>query len=132
MKQLYALAEKAVWTYLQALLALVLASGTLDLNTSFSTEAAIAALPAAITVIANGLPAVSQGLPFAQDLLWRAVRSFAAAFLGVLLAQPIFTLQRSVGEAALLAGLTAALVVVKGAVASKVGDRSSAALAPSL
>lgn len=130
MKQLYVLAEKAVWTYLQGLIVLVLAGGTL--NTSFTTELAIAALPAALTVIANGLPAVAQGLPFAVDLALRVARSFAAAFLGFLLSQSAFHLDASVGRAAVLAGATAAVVVVKGAIASRLGQLGTPALAPGL
>lgn len=123
------LAEKAVWTYIQALLALVLAAnGIAGASLSFTTAMAVAALPAALTVIANGLPQVSGGLPFATDLTFRVIRSFAAAFLGFLLAMPVFTLDWSSGKAALLAGLTAALAVVKGAAASRIGDSSSPAI----
>ncbi len=126
-KPVLTLIEKVASTYVQALLALVILSGTV----SFTEELAIAALPAALTVLANGLPALNlPGLPFAAELVFRIVRSFVATFIGYLLAVPVFTLDPSVLQAAKTAGLMAALVVVKGLVAKQVGSSDSPALLP--
>lgn len=126
-KPVLTLFEKVASTYVQALLALVILSGTV----SFTQELAIAALPAALTVLANGLPTLSlPNLPFAAELVFRIVRSFVATFVGYLLAVPVFTLDPSVLQAAKTAGLMAALVVVKGLVAKQVGSPDSPALLP--
>jgi hypothetical protein len=126
MKALRSLIEKAVWTYVQAVATLALVGGSLV----FNKELAIAALPAALTVVANGMPAVAVGLPFKVDLALRVVRSYAAAFLGFLLSQPVFHLDASVGKAASMAGVMAVLVVVKGVAAKQVGDPNTAATLP--
>lgn len=126
-KPVLTLIEKVASTYVQALLALVILSGTV----SFTEELAIAALPAALTVLANALPTLGlPGLPFAAELVFRIVRSFVATFIGYLLAVPVFTLDPSVLQAAKTAGLMAALVVVKGLVAKQVGSPDSPALLP--
>lgn len=124
---LLGLAEKAAWTYFQALIALTLVTGT---ALSFSTQTAVAALPAALTVLANGLPVTIDGLTYAQDIAFRIVRSFAAGFLGYLLAIPVFTLDASVLQGAKTAGVIAALVVLKGYIAKMIGDPATAATLP--
>jgi hypothetical protein len=128
MKTIAVLIEKVVWTYIQTLLILVLAGDSLNID--FTTELAVAALPAALTVLANGLPAVPVGLPLAVDLVLRVIRSFAATFLGTLLAMPVFTLDMSSGRAAALAGGVSVLVVLKGFVASRLGALNTAATLP--
>lgn len=129
MKQLATLAEKVVWTYVQALIALLLVGGGLSAD-GLTTDLAIAALPAALTVVANGIPMVPAGLPFAVDLVFRVLRSAAATFLGFLLAVPTFNLDVSTLRAAGTAALVAVLVVVKGAAASKIGDPATPATLP--
>lgn len=128
MKTVYLLAEKVIWTYIQALIVLLTAGNGLTI--SFSTTLAIAALPAAFTVLANGIPQVSAGLPFAVDLTFRVLRTGAVAFLGYLTAIPVFSLDYSVLYAASLAAATAVLAVVKGAAADRLGQLGTAALMP--
>ncbi len=122
------LAEKVLWTYVQAFI-MVLVVGDV-LNTSTLQAAAIAAIPAAITTAINALPAVPTGLPFYVDLTLRVIRTYVAAFLGLLVALPTFELSYSVGVAAAAGAIPAALAVLKGGLAAKVGNRSSAALLP--
>lgn len=126
MNYLSSLLEKAVLTYLQAFLTLVVAGGALDV--SIATSAGVAAIPAGLTVIANGLPQVAPDLPFATDLVARTIRTYAAAFLGLLVAAPVFTLDVSSFQAAALAAAPAALAVAKGLIAKRVGDPSTASL----
>lgn len=123
-----ALAEKALSTYVQMFLALLAAGGTLNLSTG--RAAAIAAIPAALTVVANGVPVVANNLPFLVDIGLRTVRTFVVTFLGFLVAEPVFRLDRSVLTAAQIAAITAAMAVVKGAVAGRTGRQGSAALLP--
>lgn len=125
MKTLYLLIEKVTWTYIQALTVLLLAG-----TAGFTTTMAIAALPAALTVLANSLPQVSAGLPFTVDLVFRIVRTAAVSFLGFLLAAPTFSLDYSVLHAAALAAGMSVLAVVKGAAASRIGQLDTAALMP--
>jgi hypothetical protein len=122
------LAEKVIATYVQALIALLLLDGALDINGAES--AAIAAIPAALTVIANGLPLVPHGLPFYADLAMRVIRTFVAGFLGTLIAMPVFRLDRSALLAAAAGAIPAVLALIKGGLASRVGDTDSAALLP--
>lgn len=120
--------ERALWTYLQALAAALIPLSTLDL--SVASAAAFAAIPAGLTVLANGLPIAPDGLPFFADMAWRTGRTFAASFLGYLVAQPFFSLEASVLTAAATAGITAALVVFKAGFASRVGDHETASTLP--
>ncbi|MEV7186582.1 holin [Kitasatospora sp. NPDC057542] len=62
------------------------------------------------------------------DLVERTVATYAAAFLGLLLADRFDLTSFSALKAAAVAALPAALTVVKGAVATLVGDPNSAAL----
>ncbi|MFF4380964.1 holin [Kitasatospora sp. NPDC092039] len=62
------------------------------------------------------------------DLVERTVATYATAFLGLLLADGFDLTSISALKAAALAALPAALTVVKGAVATRVGDPHSAAL----
>lgn len=130
MKDFELLLEKVFWTYVQALVALWLGLGDALGSNGFSQDLAIAALPAALTVLANGLPGVPENLSFALDLLWRVARTFAVAFIGMLVGQPVFGLDPGALNAAYTAGVMAVLAVIKGAAAKKVGDPESAALLP--
>ncbi|MFJ7907374.1 holin [Kitasatospora sp. NPDC096204] len=65
---------------------------------------------------------------FILDLVERTVTTYAAAFLGLLLADKFDLTSMGALKAAAVAALPAALSVVKGAVATRVGDPASAAL----
>lgn len=125
---LVSLAEKAVATYLQALVVALSLGDTLDLSTV--QAAAFAAIPAALTVVMNALPVAPVGLPFVADVAWRAARTFVAMFLGYLVALPTFSLDPSVLTAASSAALAGMLAVVKGVLATRVGFGDSAAMLP--
>jgi len=122
------LAEKVATTYVEAFLTILLGGDWLNVSTA--EAAAIAALPAALTVIANGTPLVPIGLPFYVDLGLRAVRTYAVTFVGFAAAVPVFALDYSIAVSASAAGMTAALALVKGALASKIGRSDSAAVLP--
>lgn len=124
------LLERVLATYLEAFLGLLLAGPTLNLSTA--QAAAIATIPAGLAVLSNSLTtlAIPTNLPFFVDMLARAGKTAVQTFLGYLLAAPIFALERSLLTAAAAAVLPAALAVVKAAVASRVGQRGTAALVP--
>lgn len=128
MKTVLSLLEKVVMTYLQSFIALLLVGSSLDL--SVATSASVAAIPAGLTVLANGIPAVPVGLNFYLDLVLRTVRTYAVTFLGLLLAMPVFHLDLGVGKAAAIGAIPAALAVLKGAVAGRLGAQGTAALLP--
>ena len=123
------LGEKVLWTYVQALIALLTLGDTLHTG-GLTQQLAIAALPAALTVLANGLPQTLADVTFAIDIAYRIVRSFAVMFVGVLLAVPIFSLEPELLKSAWAAGLVAALAVVKGVIAKKIGASDNAATLP--
>lgn len=122
------LLEKVIATYVQSFIGLLFLGDTLDVSTS--QAAAISSIPAALTVLANGLPVIPVGLPFYVDLTLRTIRTYVVAFLGLLVALPTFELDYSIGLAAAGGALPAALAVLKGGLASKVGRTDSAALLP--
>lgn len=122
------LTEKAAATFVQAFLGVLIVGSSM--GTSTAQAAAIAALPTALTVVANGLSQINPKLPLAVDVLYRTVRTYVVSFLGFLLAMPTFHLDYSAAVAASSSALPSAMAVVKGAVASFIGDRSSAALLP--
>jgi hypothetical protein len=128
--QLLGLVEKTLATYVQALIALLIAAPTLDFSLPTVEAAAIAAIPAGLTIIANGLPGIPVGLPFYTDLLLRAVRTFAASFLGFLIAVPVFSLDEAVLTAAAVGAIPTVLSVIKSALAKRVGADDTAALLP--
>ncbi len=122
------LAEKVFWTYVQAVLALIIVGTKFDL--SAWTIAAVAAIPAALTVVANGTPGIPQGLPWVEDTFFRAVRTYVVSFAGFLVALPVFGLDYSVLAAASTAAIPAALAVVKSAIAGHFGELGTPALLP--
>lgn len=128
MNAVLALLEKAALTFLQVFVTALLAGGSIDVSTA--QAAIIGGIAAAITVIANGIPAITPTLPFWLDLLLRTVRTYVAAFVAFLLALPVLDLSYSTLAAASAAALPAVLAVVKGAVASRIGEPDSAALLP--
>lgn len=131
MNALILLIEKAFWTYIQTLVSLLaVSSGPGIITLSTAQAAGIAAIPAALTVIANGMPVVPAGLPFGVDLLLRAVRTYVVAFVGLLVAVPVFGIDYSAFVAAAAGALPATLAVVKGLVAAHIGRGDSAATLP--
>lgn len=122
------LVEKAIATYAQALIAILLLGSTT--GTSTAQAAAIAALPTALTVVANGLAQINPQMPFYVDVLYRTVRTYVVSFLGFLLAMPTFHLDYSAAVAASASALPSALAVLKGVGAGLVGSSDSAALLP--
>ncbi len=67
---------------------------------------------------------------FWLDVAERTAATYVVAFLGLLLADGMDLTSMSAVRAAGVAALPAALTVVKGAVATLVGDRGSAAVLP--
>jgi len=128
MNAIVSLLEKVIATFVQAFVAGLIVGPAIDISTA--QAAALAAIPAGLTVVANGLPLVPVGLPFYVDLLLRTIRTFASSFLGFLIALPVFSLDYGVLQAAVAASIPAVLTVVKSGLASKVGDHETAALLP--
>lgn len=64
------------------------------------------------------------------DIGERAALTFAQAFLAVILANAAGMTDVATLKAAALAGLAAALAVLKGAAASRLGEKGTAALLP--
>lgn len=126
MTYLISLLEKTVSTYVQAFITALLVGQTIDISTA--QAAALASIPAGLTIIANGLPVVPQGLPFYVDLVGRTIRTYVVSFIGFLVALPVFELNYSILAAASSAALPAALAVIKGALASRVGSHTPAAV----
>lgn len=126
--QIIGLFEKAVTTYIEAFLALLAASSVLDI--SVAQSAAIAAIPSAFTVIANGIPQPSAGMSFYSDLIFRTVRTYVVSFVGLLVAAPIFEFSVGALQSAAIGAIPATLAVVKGIVASRIGNRETPALLP--
>lgn len=127
------LVEKAVMTYLQALIAALVGSTFFEsLDWSLAQAAAIATIPAGITVIANAVNGAVEpsDWPYAVRAAMRIIRTGAAAFLGYLIAVPMFSLERSMWVAAGAAGSTALLAAVKAELARFVGSNASPALLP--
>lgn len=131
MKPLHALVlllEKALSTYVQAFLTGLIVGPTIGASTA--QIAALAALPTALTVIANGLAGINPQLPFVYDVVFRTVRTYVASFIGFLLAMPTFHLDYSAATAAATSALPSALAVAKGFLASQFGNGDTAALLP--
>lgn len=122
--------EKIVMTYVQSFLGLLILDLQDTLSVTTPTKLAIAALPAAITVISATIPQVSNALPYYTQVILNAARTFVQGFLGFLLAQQVFVLDVSIGKAAWFAALPAALSVLKSGIARGVGSRQTANLLP--
>lgn len=125
---LVVLLDKVLSTYVQAFITLLIIHDTIGADVVQS--AAIAAIPAALTVVMNALPSVPLGLPFYVDLAYRVLRTYIATFLGLLVAMPVFRLDFTATVAVATAALPAALAVLKGALAARVGNGQTAALVP--
>ena len=126
-------AEKALWTYLQAFVVALLGSQFFDtVDLSVAQSAAVAAVPAALTVLLNyvstfELPAA---LPFGVQIVGRVVRTAGVVFLSYLVVAPQFSLDRSLWQAAAAAAGAGALAAVKGELSKLVGDPNLPATLP--
>lgn len=131
LKQLSQLVEKAAATFVQVFITAWLASGSLGFEGS--QQYVIAGVAAALTVVANGIPVLT-GLPPAVDILYRAARTYAVAFLTIWAGGAVFDLSVSGASAAAWAALPLALTVLKSGLASviPVGTASGAVLPTSL
>jgi hypothetical protein len=67
---------------------------------------------------------------FGLDLLERTIRTFVQAFIGALLAAPVFSIELPTLKAAALAGVAAAAAVVMGIMSQPVGSGESASVIP--
>lgn len=126
---IWTLLEKAASTYVQVLIGLMLMGGTLDVK--FSTELAVAALPAGFTVIANGVGGFTLVTTnWLLDTVFRVVKTFVATFLGLLVAPLVFNLSINSARLAAVGAIAAVLAVIKAAIAAHVGSTDTAALLP--
>jgi len=128
MKYIMNLLERTLSTYVEAVVTFALMQDTLGVDTW--KAAAISAIPAGLSLLSSGLPAVPEGLPFYVDVLLRAVRTYAVTFIGLWIAIVPFTLDVTTAQAAALAAIPAALAIVKSGIAGMVGRSGSAALLP--
>jgi hypothetical protein len=122
------LIDKVISTYVQAFVGLLLIGDAIDVSTA--QAAAIAAIPAALTVVANGMPITIVGLPFWIDLVYRVARTYVVGFVGLIVAVPVFRLDYAILQAAAYGAIPAALAVIKGALASRVGEKGTPAMVP--
>jgi hypothetical protein len=67
---------------------------------------------------------------FAVDLLERTIRTFIQAFLGALLAAPVFNLDIPTLKAAAMAGLAAVAAVIMGVVTGPIGAKETPSVLP--
>lgn len=128
MPHVISLVEKVIATYVEAFVAALLLGSVIDVSTA--QAAALAAIPAGLTVISSGMPLVPVGLPFYVDLGLRTIRTYAVSFIGFLVALPVFALDFGTLQAASAAAIPAALAVIKGALSTKIGNPTTAAALP--
>ena len=125
------LAERAAAQYVESFLGFLLVADRLDLSTV--GVAALAALPAVLSLLKNALLEVSgrggSAESFAVDLIERTTVAYLVSFLSILLAAPALSIGFAQGAA--VAAIPAALAVLKSAAARFVGRRGSAAVLPS-
>lgn len=124
------LVEKAGWTAAQVFLGVIITAGALDATAA--QAAAIAAFAAVFTLLANGLPQPVGELSFGVDLLYRTTRTFGSGFFALIAAIPLTDLSIDGVKAAAVAAIPAALTILKGAIASKVGAPTPATLPATL
>lgn len=130
LRSLSVLAEKTVATFLEVFVTTFVAAGQFT-NLDTWQSAGVAAVPAGLTVIANGLPQVElvQNNKVV-DILFRTVRTYAVAFIGFLIAAPAFELSFDSLESAAIAAIPAGFAVVKGAISGLFGNKDTAAALP--
>jgi hypothetical protein len=124
--------ERTFWTYVQALIGLLIVRAATDGIFDISTVrlASIAAIPAAASFLSSALPTTLVIRNVWIDLIYRVARTYAVTFLGFLVAIVPFHLSYSVLAAAGAAAAPAALAVIKGFIASRFGDPNTAATLP--
>ncbi|MGW1993370.1 hypothetical protein [Embleya sp. NPDC001921] len=130
------LAERAGWTFLQVFLGGLITANSLDL--SVAQAAALAAVPAGLSVLLNAVRGWSDnraldqtlrtGTAWFVDLLQRTAATYALAAGGAWMLSGRYDL--STVQVALYGAIPAALAVIKAAVARRVGDPGSAATLP--
>lgn len=130
LQKLIVLGEKTFWTFLEVFLTVLV--GADQIGASTAQAAAIAAVSAALTVIANGLPEIELVSDNAfVDAIGRIVRTAAASFIGFLVAAPVLDLSPTGLQAAAVATVPAVISAVKSAGSAKVGSKQTAAALPS-
>ncbi len=67
---------------------------------------------------------------FAVDLLERTIRTFIQAFIGALLAAPVFNLEIPTLKAAAMAGLASVAAVIMGIVSGPIGAKDTPSVLP--
>jgi len=129
LQKLTVLGEKTLWTFVEVFLTALLAADQLGADTA--QAAGIAAAAAGLTVIANGLPQIElvSGNPLV-DSVGRIIRTGAASFLGFLVAAPVLDLSPTALQAAFVATIPALASALKGAIASRLGNKQTAAALP--
>lgn len=124
------LAERAASTFTEAFLSTFVLSSALNLDTA--EAAAIAAIPAGISVIVNALSAwlaTDQPVkPTWLDWVERIGATFGQTFLGALIVAHHYGLSEL--QVASAAGLAAALSIIKGALAQLTGSKTAALFGP--
>lgn len=132
-RPLVVLVEKTIATYLQALVVALLGSSFFDqVDLSVARALAIAAIPAALTVLVNATSAatIPTSLPPLVQAVLRILRTAGVAFLGYLIAIPTFGLERSILHAALAAAGVALLAAVKAELGQFIGNPQTVAWLP--
>lgn len=133
LRPIWLVVEKGVSTWLQAAAALLMASGffeTLDID--LLGAAAWASVPAGLTVLLNavGAATIPTTAPYPLQVALRTLRTGAAAFLGVLVAVPMFEPSMSLLQAAAVAAGAAVLAAVKAELGRFIGDGATVAWVP--
>lgn len=122
--------ERVGSTFLETFAAALVLTNTL--NISALSAAAIAALPAAFSIIYNALTTWlgtdQSGRPYWLDLTERALATFAQTFVGGLIVAQHYSLSEL--EVLALAGVAAALSVLKSGAAKLTGSDTAGLLAP--
>ena len=121
------MAEKVLWTFVQAAAVAFAAASSLDWSAGRAALAAGVAAVVTLGLSAVSAEAVREDLGFYRELGLRVVRSSVAAFLSFLLVDPGAVLTGKAWQGAVGAAAMAALVVVKGMAAQFVGDPDSPA-----
>lgn len=124
-------AERVVWTFVQAFLVAWFAGGAV-FDWTVSTAALAAGVAAVVTLALNAVQnaTIPQHVGFYTDAGLRVARSASAAFLAFLLVEPEAILTGRVWEGAAGAAAVAALAAVKAVAARVVGNPSTAATLP--
>jgi hypothetical protein len=127
-RQFALMAEKALSTFVQVFLTVLLASSAIGADAA--QVALLAAIAAGGSALVGAIPVVPDGLPFSTDLFLRVVRTFCITSGTLFFAgnNGYFELSIGAAEAATLAAIPAVLAVAKGAIAKRFGAPESAAL----